>query len=41
MAVITTKSGVAVPIVNNIQNTRTLSLAQAWVENKHWASVAP
>lgn len=33
--------GVAVPIVNNIQNTRTLALAQAWVENKHRASVAP
>ena len=32
--------GVAVPIVNNIQNTRTLALAQAWVENKHRASVA-
>ncbi len=32
--------GVAVPIVNNIQNTRTLTLAQAWVENKHRASVA-
>lgn len=33
--------GVAVPIVNNIQNSRTLALAQAWVENKHRASVAP
>ena len=32
--------GVALPIVNNIQNTRTLALAQAWVENKHRASVA-
>jgi len=32
--------GVAVPIVNNIQNTRTLALAQAWVENKHRASIA-
>lgn len=27
--------GVAVPIVNNLQNTRTLALVQAWVENKH------
>ncbi len=32
--------GVAVPIVNNIQNTRTLALAQAWVENRHRASIA-
>jgi serine/threonine protein kinase len=32
--------GVAVPIVNNIQNTRTLALAQAWVENKHRAGIA-
>jgi serine/threonine protein kinase len=32
--------GVAVPIVNNMQNTRTLALAQAWVENKHRASIA-
>ena len=32
--------GVALPIVNNMQNTRTLALAQAWVENKHRASVA-
>jgi hypothetical protein len=32
--------GVAVPIVNNIQNACTLSLAQAWVENKHRASIA-
>jgi len=29
--------GVAVPIVNNLQNTRTLTLAQAWVENRHRA----
>ena len=29
--------GVAVPIVNNLQNTRTLALAQAWVENRHRA----
>lgn len=32
--------GVAVPIVNNMQNTRTLSLPQAWVENRHRAGVA-
>ena len=32
--------GVAVPIVNNMQNTHTLALAQAWVENKHRASIA-
>ena len=32
--------GVAVPIVNNMQNTRTLALPQAWVENKHRASAA-
>ena len=30
--------GVAVPIVNNMQNTRTLALPQAWVANKHRAS---
>lgn len=29
--------GVAVPIVNNMQNTRTLALPQAWVENRHRA----
>lgn len=29
--------GVAVPLVNNIHNTRTLALPQAWVENKHRA----
>lgn len=29
--------GVAVPMVSNIQNTRTLTLPQAWVENKHRA----
>ncbi|MCM8626197.1 BREX system serine/threonine kinase PglW, partial [Accumulibacter sp.] len=29
--------GVPVPIVNNLQNSRTLALAQAWVENKHRA----
>lgn len=29
--------GVAVPLVNNINNTRTLALPQAWVENKHRA----
>ncbi len=27
--------GVAVPLVNNINNTRTLALPQAWIENKH------
>jgi serine/threonine protein kinase len=27
--------GVALPMVNNINNTRTLALPQAWVENKH------
>ena len=32
--------GVAVPIVNNVQNTRTLALPQAWVENRHRAGVA-
>jgi serine/threonine protein kinase len=32
--------GVAVPIVNNIQNTRSLTVPQAWVENKHRASIA-
>ena len=32
--------GVAVPIVNNMQNTRTLALPQAWVENRHRAGVA-
>jgi hypothetical protein len=31
--------GVAVPIVNNMQNTRALELPQAWVENKHRASI--
>jgi len=29
--------GVAVPLVNNIHNTRALALPQAWVENKHRA----
>ncbi|MBC7213749.1 MAG: BREX system serine/threonine kinase PglW [Burkholderiaceae bacterium] len=29
--------GVTVPLVNNINNTRTLALPQAWVENKHRA----
>ena len=29
--------GVAVPLVNNINNTRTMALPQAWVENKHRA----
>jgi serine/threonine protein kinase len=32
--------GVAVPIVNNMQNTRALALPQAWIENKHRASIA-
>jgi hypothetical protein len=32
--------GVAVPLVNNINNTRTLSLPQAWVENKHRAKTS-
>jgi serine/threonine protein kinase len=32
--------GVAVPIVNNMQNTRTLALPQVWVENRHRASAA-
>ncbi len=32
--------GVAVPLVNNINNTRALALPQAWVENKHRASHA-
>lgn len=32
--------GMAVPIVNNMQNTRTLALPQAWVENRHRASAA-
>lgn len=29
--------GVAVPLVNNINNTRAMALPQAWVENKHRA----
>ena len=29
--------GVAVPMVNNINNTRAVALPQAWVENKHRA----
>ena len=29
--------GVAVPLVNNINNARALALPQAWVENKHRA----
>lgn len=32
--------GVAVPIVNNMQNTRTVALPQAWVENRHRAGIA-
>jgi hypothetical protein len=31
--------GVAVPLVNNLHNTRALALPQAWVENKHRAKV--
>ena len=27
--------GMAVPLVNNVNNTRALALPQAWVENKH------
>jgi hypothetical protein len=33
--------GVAVPLVNNINNTRALALPQAWVENKHRAKTGP
>lgn len=33
--------GVPVPLVNNINNTRTLALPQAWVENKHRAKTGP
>lgn len=32
--------GVALPIVNNMQNTRTVALPQAWVENRHRAGIA-
>jgi serine/threonine protein kinase len=32
--------GVAVPIVNNLHNTRVLALPQPWIENKHRAGVA-
>ena len=32
--------GVAVPIVNNMQNTRTLALPQGWIENRHRAGLA-
>ena len=31
---------VAVPMVNNIHNTRALALPQAWIENKHRAKTA-
>jgi hypothetical protein len=31
--------GVAVPMVNNIHNTRALALPQAWIENKHRAAL--
>jgi hypothetical protein len=36
-----TIDGVAVPLVNNINNTRALALPQAWVENKHRAKNGP
>ena len=32
--------GVAVPLVNNINNTQALALPQAWVENQHRAGAA-
>ena len=32
--------GVAVPLVNNINNTQALALPQAWVENQHRAGVS-
>jgi hypothetical protein len=32
-----TIDGVAVPMVNNIHNTRALALPQAWIENRHRA----
>ena len=32
--------GVAVPLVNNIHNTQTLALPQAWIENQHRAGVS-
>jgi len=32
--------GVAVPMVNNIHNTQTLALPQAWIENQHRAGVS-
>ena len=31
--------GVAVPLVNNIHNTQTLALPQAWIENQHRAGL--
>ena len=34
-------AGVAVPLVNNINNTRALALPQAWAENKHRAKTGP
>ena len=33
--------GVAVPLVNNINNTHALALPQAWVENQHRAKAGP
>ena len=30
-----TIDGAAVPLVNNLNNTRTLALPRAWVENRH------
>jgi hypothetical protein len=32
--------GVAMPLVNNINNTRTLALPQAWAENQHRTKTA-
>jgi len=32
--------GVAVPLVNNIHNSQTLALPQAWIENQHRAGVS-
>jgi serine/threonine protein kinase len=35
-----TIDGVPVPLINNINNSQTLALPQAWVENKHRAAVS-
>lgn len=32
--------GVAIPMVNNINNGRALALPKAWIENKHRAKNA-